>query len=97
MMKKVVLIDLAKNISDKIKIVGLRPGEELYENLISERELRFTKVDKDYIFISKEENTNQSTRMKSPLSSENAIKMKPQELKSLIKYVENKMINTMTY
>ena len=35
MMKKIDLIDLAKQISDNIEIVGLRPGEELYENLIS--------------------------------------------------------------
>ena len=97
MMKKIDLIDLAKQISDNIEIVGLRPGEELYENLISERELRFTKVEQDFIFITKEENKDETTRMKEPLSSDNAEKMSSIELRDLIKYVENTMINTMTY
>ena len=35
--------------------------------------------------------------MKEPLSSDNAEKMSSIELRDLIKYVENTMINTMTY
>lgn len=43
-MKSYKLIDLAKSISDKCKIVevGLRPGEKLHECLISEEELSNT-------------------------------------------------------
>ena len=48
--------DLANVISSKIEIIGLRPGEELHENLISKRELKFTRVDNDYIFILNKKN-----------------------------------------
>ena len=96
-MKKVVLKDLATQISDKVEIVGLRPGEALYENLISERELKFTRIDKDYIFITKNENLDKSTQMKNILSSENAEKMSKQELNNLINFVKEKMTNTMIY
>ena len=51
----------------------------------------------DFIFITKEENKDETTRMKEPLSSDNAEKMSSIELRDLIKYVENTMINTMTY
>jgi UDP-N-acetylglucosamine 4,6-dehydratase/5-epimerase len=96
-MKKVVLKDLAKMISDKIEIVGIRPGEELFENLISENELKFTRVDNNFIFILKDENTNHSTRIKSTFSSESAEKMSEIELENLINYVEETMNNSMIY
>lgn len=96
-MKKVVLKDLAKMISDKIEIVGIRPGEELFENLISEKELKFTRVDNDFIFILKDENKDHSTRIKLPFSSESAEKMSTKELKGLINYVEKTMNNSMIY
>ena len=38
-MKNVVLMDLAKIISNKIHLVGLRPGEELNEDLIFEKKI----------------------------------------------------------
>ena len=50
-MKKIYLKDLANLISDNIKIVGLRPGEMLYEDLISIDEVEFTRVEGEYIFI----------------------------------------------
>ena len=96
-MKKVVLKDLAEEISNKIEIVGLRPGEALYENLISEKELKYTRVDNDYIFIGNEINPDKKSQMKDVLSSENAKKMSPTELKNLIKFVKEKMTNTMIY
>lgn len=96
-MKKVVLKDLAKMISDKIEIVGIRPGEELFENLISEKELKFTRVDNDFIFILKDENSDLSTRIKLPFSSESAEKMSTEELEGLINYVEKTMNNSMIY
>ena len=96
-MKKVNMKDLAEEFESKIEIVGLRPGEELSENLISSKELRFTRIDKDYIFILKKVNNNKSTQLKNPLSSENAPKMNSNELKDLIKYVKDKIINTNRY
>ena len=96
-MKKVLLKDLANEISDKIELIGLRPGEELMESLISEEELMFTRIDKDYIFILDRENTDRTTRLKSPLSSSNATKMTNSELKNLVEYVKENNTNTMTY
>ena len=40
-MKTVNLYKLA-NVSDDIKEIGLRPGEKLYEELISKKELPYT-------------------------------------------------------
>ena len=97
MMKKILLKDLANKISDKIELVGLRPGEELMESLISEEELIFTRVDKDYIFILNRENTDKTTRLKNPLSSSNATKMSDTELINLVEYVRENNTNTMTY
>lgn len=96
-MKKVEMNDLANVISSKKEIIGLRPGEELHENLISERELKFTRLDNDYIFILNKKNHDKLSQLKNPLSSKNAIKMSSNELKSLVNYVEQKMINTMNY
>ncbi len=97
LMKKVEMKDLANVISSKIEIIGLRPGEELHENLISKRELKFTRVDNDYIFILNKKNPDKLSQLKNSLSSKNAIKMSLNELKSLVTYVEQKMINTMAY
>jgi len=96
-MKKVEMNQLAKQISNKIEIIGLRPGEELDENLISKKELRYTRVEKDFIFIDNKENPDKESQLKNPLSSKNAEKMSLSELKSLINYVKNGMINTMSY
>ena len=96
-MKKVEMNQLAKQISNKIEIIGLRPGEELDENLISNKELRYTRVEKDFIFIENKENPNKKSQLKKPLSSKNAEKMSLTELKSLISYVKNGMINSMSY
>ena len=51
-MKNVNLLELAKSISDlDVEIIGKRPGEKLNETLISQKELPFTKVIKDYVYI----------------------------------------------
>tara|TARA_B100001059_G_scaffold95104_1_gene94337 strand:+ start:27888 stop:28835 length:948 start_codon:yes stop_codon:yes gene_type:complete len=96
-MKKVEMNQLAKQISKKIEIIGLRPGEELDENLISYKELRYTRVEKDFIFIENKENPNNKSQLKKPLSSKNAEKMSLSELKDLIKSVQDKMTNTLNY
>ena len=42
---------LAKQISNNIEIIGLRPGEELDENLISKKELNLLELKKT-LFLS---------------------------------------------
>jgi UDP-N-acetylglucosamine 4,6-dehydratase/5-epimerase len=87
-MKNVVMKELANCISKDIKIIGLRPGEELDEDLISERELDYTKVDGEYVFIENEINKDKTKRLKKSLSSKNAKKMNFNELVLLINEVE---------
>ena len=73
-MKKVAVIDIAKNISKNIIEIGVRPGEEISENLISEDELTYTDVHGEYILIYNK--TNKSfTNLTNPLNSNNAQKM----------------------
>ena len=84
-MKTVNMLDLAKIISDKINIVGLRPGEKLNETLISKKELPYTKVCKNLIFIFNDIKLNSGDNLKKEHSSLTAEKMTITELKKLIK------------
>ena len=84
-MKTVNMLDLAKIISDKIDIVGLRPGEKLNETLISKKELPYTKVCKNLIFIFNDIKLNSGDNLKKEHSSLTAEKMTITELKKLIK------------
>lgn len=54
-MKSVNLYELAKVMSSdwNIEITGLRPGEKLNENLISDNELNYTECKNDYVLIYK--------------------------------------------
>jgi UDP-N-acetylglucosamine 4,6-dehydratase len=51
-MKKVNMYKLAKIISNNVEVVGIRPGEKLDEDLISEEEVPYTKIQGDYIILS---------------------------------------------
>ena len=81
-MKNVNLLELAKSLSDKeIEIIGKRPGEKLNETLISEKELPFTNVIKDYVYIFTKEMNNNLTKEH---SSANAEWMSTEELERLV-------------
>ena len=82
-MKSVNMFDLAKVISDDIEIVGLRPGEKLDEDLISVREIPFTYIHDDMIYIYNQENLDMNTLEKG-YSSETAEKMTQKEMRELI-------------
>ena len=48
-MKSVNMFDLACIISDKIKYIGIRPGEKLNEILINNNEIPYTFVNGKFI------------------------------------------------
>jgi len=82
-MKSVNMYKLAQCISSDIEIVGLRPGEKLDEDLISEKEVPFTYVHDDMIYIYNQENLDMNTLTKG-YSSSSAEKMTIKEMKELI-------------
>lgn len=83
-MKSVNMLQLAKILSDDIKIIGLRPGEKLDENLISAKELPYTKTIDDLIFLFKNKQPKEYNLPK-PFSSQNATFMSDDEIKTLLK------------
>ena len=82
-MKTVNMLDLAKTMSDEIEIVGLRPGEKLNETLVSERELPYTKVHKNLVFIFNDITLDPGDNLVMEHSSLTAEKMSKTELKKL--------------
>ena len=83
-MKTVNMLDLAKIMSNEIDVVGLRPGEKLNETLVSKRELPYTKVHKNLVFIFNDITSNPNDNLKEEHSSLTAEKMTTTELKKLI-------------
>ena len=83
-MKTVNMLDLAKIMSNEIDVVGLRPGEKLNETLVSKRELPYTKVHKNLVFIFNDVTSNSDDNLKEEHSSLTAEKMTTTELKKLI-------------
>ena len=82
-MKSVNMLNLAKLISNDVEIVGLRPGEKLNEDLINVKEIPFTYIENDMIYIYNEKNVNDN-KLKNGYSSEFAEKMNEQEMRNLI-------------
>ena len=82
-MKSVNIYELAQCISSNIEVVGLRPGEKLNEDLISDKEVPFTYVHGDKIYIYNQENLDEK-RLRQGYSSLSAEKMTIREMKELI-------------
>ena len=82
-MKSVNMFELAKVISDDVKVVGLRPGEKLDEDLISVREIPFTYIHDDMIYIYNQENLDEN-KLKQGYSSVSAEKMTKEEMEELV-------------
>ena len=82
-MKSVNMLELAKVISDDVEIVGLRPGEKLNEDLISDKEVPFTCVHGDMIYIYNQENLDMN-KLERGYSSATAEKMTKEEMKELL-------------
>jgi UDP-N-acetylglucosamine 4,6-dehydratase len=82
-MKSVNMLELAKVISDDVEIVGLRPGEKLNEDLISDKEVPFTCVHGDMIYIYNQPNYDMNKLTKG-YSSANAERMTEKEMMDLV-------------
>jgi UDP-N-acetylglucosamine 4,6-dehydratase/5-epimerase len=82
-MKSVNMLELAKVISDDIEIVGLRPGEKLNEDLISDKEVPFTYIHDDMIYIYTQENLDVN-KLDRGYSSATAEKMTKEEMEKLL-------------
>ena len=67
----------------EVKIIGRRPGEKLNETLISSDELPFTSVANEYVYISKDVQSN-LFNLGEEHSSANAETMSASEMKSLV-------------
>lgn len=88
-MKSVNLYNLANimSLNGQIEIAGLRPGEKLNENLISESEIKYTHCIDDYIMILKTIN-EQGNHLDKEYSSLTAQKADEDELINLINQEE---------
>ena len=82
-MKSVNMLDLAKVISDDVEIVGLRPGEKLNEDLVSDKEVPFTYVHGDMIYIYNQENLDMN-KLEKGYSSATAEKMTREDMEELL-------------
>lgn len=84
-MKTVNMLRLAKAMSDNVEIVGIRPGEKIDEDLISEKELPYTcSMEDGHVLITKEINNSFSTRLESAYNTKTAESMSEEEMYRII-------------
>ena len=87
-MKKVSMLKLAGLISKDHHIIGLRDGEILFEDLISETEKELCYIlDDDYLILHWDSEKLDLLKFNSSLSSDNAEEMSMEEMKSLLEDV----------
>lgn len=97
-MKACKMVELASLISDETKVVGLRPGEILSEDLISSEEFKYAyqlNDDKtEYIVITKNNESNLlGEKLTGPVNSSTAEEMSKEEMIKLLKDVKNHITN----
>ena len=101
LMKTVNMLKLAKLISKNIDVLGLRPGEKLNEDLISQKELPYSTLVDQHVYLKSFENKDIETRLPFKLSSENAQEMNEEEMKSILKITiessSSSLIDNMSY
>lgn len=101
LMKTVNMLKLAKLISKNIDVLGLRPGEKLNEDLISQKELPYSTLVDQHVYLRSSENKDIETRLPFRLSSENAQEMNEEEMKSILKITiessSSSLIDNMSY
>ena len=87
-MKSVNMMDVAKTIAyegyiSDVEVIGKRPGEKVNEDLISDKEIPFTYVHGDMIYIYNQHNFDENKLTKG-YSSATAEKMTEEEIKDLL-------------
>lgn len=91
-MKSCKMKDLAELISSETHNIGLRPGEVMFEDLISEKEISnaFEILNDKYLIISKDHNFFPNMkRLNSPVNSNTAILMSKEEMVFILDDVKN--------
>ena len=84
-MKKINMLEMAKLISTKVKIVGLREGEKIDEELVSYDELEFASaIGDDYVIINPSTISRGEYKLSEGISSSNAQAMSEKEMKEII-------------
>ncbi len=80
------ILDLVKAIdkTKKVKIIGIRPGEKLHEEMITVHDSLYTVEKKDYFIINPKKNSNQNTKIFSYNSFENKDYLEDNLLKKLV-------------
>lgn len=82
-MKNVNLEKLAKLMSPNVEIVGLRPGEKLNETLVSSKEIPYSKLENNLIFLFKDKQPPECN-LGTEHSSITAENMSDEELRKLL-------------
>jgi FlaA1/EpsC-like NDP-sugar epimerase len=82
-MKNVNLEKLAKLMSPNVEIVGLRPGEKLNETLVSFKEIPYSKLENNLIFLFKDKQPSEYN-LGTEHSSVTAEDMSDEELRKLL-------------
>lgn len=84
-MKTLQIYDLAMCMSDKVNVTGIRKGEKLYENLVSEKELPYTEQIEDEYVIIRNHQTPVEKRLNNVINSLTAEVMNKDQILQLLR------------